>query len=329
MKSIKVLLFIILSLISFIAYGQHYDTVLVKKYKVSSIKTYGHSINKKADKKFGSAYYFDKHGNLIEEYEKSYTTPVMKYKYDSLDHMIEKANYKPDNTINDSYKWIYDNLGHLKTYKYYFSWRKKEYINHYVYDANNRLKEMYEENPKNIKDYFSTYEYYSSGKLKTERFQNIPAGIDRTMLYNENGKLIAVKYNNGKFNYDLYPVWNRKRDTLADNTIRITSTNELARVHVKTIEIIRPSGIKKSSEEYHYNKSDNSISTSRIILYNKKGQMIDEKSFFAKGSIPDISDTYAHFKYYYYRNGLKRRLDYYDQEEKKTGSLEYNIEYYK
>jgi hypothetical protein len=328
MKTTKVLLFITLSLISFLAYGQSYDTVLVKKYSVSSIKTYGHSVNKKSDKKLGSAFYFDKHGNLIEEYEESYTTPVMKYKYDSLNHMIEKANYKPDNTINDSYKWIYDSLGNLKTYTYYFSWQKKEYVNRYVYDANNRLIEMYEENKKNIKDYFSTYEYYNSGKLKTERFQNIPYGIDRTMLYDENGKIIAVKHNKGSFNYDLYPVWVRKRDILADKSIKITSTSELAHIHKKTIEVIRPTGLKESSEEYNYEKKDNSLSMSRISFYNKIGQMVEEKSFFSRSSMDDM-DSYFHFKYFYYSNGLKKRIDYYDQKGKKTGYLEYIIEYYK
>jgi hypothetical protein len=328
MKTIKVLLIIALGLISFMTYGQHYDTVLVKKYKVCSIKTYGYNINKKSDKKLGSAYYFDKHGNLIEEYEKSYTTPVMKYKYDSLDHKIEKTTYNPDNSISESYQWIYDSLGHLKTYKYYFS-DKKEHINHYLYDANNHLIEMYEENPKNIKDYFATYEYYSSGKLKTERFQNIPFDIDRTMLYDETGKLIAVKYNKGSFNYDLYPVWVRKRDTLTDKTIKITSSHELTGIHVKTIEIISPTGIKQSFEENNYEKSDNSLSMSRVIFYNKIGQKIEEKSFFSGRSMHTSSDSYFHFKYEYYPNGFMKRSDYYDQKGKNSSSLEYIIEYYK
>jgi len=151
----RTILIIVLSFYPIFNYGQSYDTVLVKKLKVSSIKTYRHRLNMKPDKTFGSALYFDPHGNLIERYEKSYTTPVMKYKYDSNDHLIEKVNYKPDNTISEYFKQDYDSLGNIITDTTYFSWDNTKSIKHYLYDSKHRLIEMYEENPKNIKNYFS------------------------------------------------------------------------------------------------------------------------------------------------------------------------------
>ena len=334
-------LFIFFTAISCLAYGQEYDQMLISKNNVCSIKEYMFRPNE--NKKLTGAFYFDKKGNLIEQYESSYTTPTIKYKYDSLGHLIEKTHYRSDKTVNEYYKWTYDSLSNIKTHVTYFSWTKKEYKDNYFYDSNNRLIEIYELNDKNVKVKSTTYLYHQNGKIKEERFQNSEIGLDRIKKFDICGNL-SQKIENGvsEIFFNQYSdscnidhskdIKSKSIDTLPDKSIRKTTIYGL----MKTVEVETLSGLKKSYEEYKYFDSDKSVSSSHIIVYNEKGQIVETKDFYSgKGmwqcshSNGTPSDSDYNLKYYYFPNGLKEKYEAFDTNGKQTEYVKYETQYYK
>lgn len=83
--------------------GQDYNQDIIEQNQIKSIKKYSYKIENEKNVSNGLIEYhlFDKKGNLSEKYVKHWTTPTIKYSYDSLGNLIEKVNYKADGTKNE------------------------------------------------------------------------------------------------------------------------------------------------------------------------------------------------------------------------------------
>ncbi len=336
------LLFLLFAVMALNANGQEFDQELIAINKVHSIHEFLYRPHEQ--KKLIRAHLFNEQAKLIEKYESSYTTPTIKYSYDTLGHLIAEVHYNLDKSINESYKYSYDKLNRISEKFTYFSWAKQVYKDNYVYDTNNHLIEIYQLNEKEQKVKSTTYSYYSNGTIKEERFRNPEIELERIKKFDKCGNLYEQIENGVNEVYDnlysnsckLVEPKGSKRisiDTLSDLTIRKTALFDKR----KTIEIISPSGVLQSYEEYNYSATSiYTLSSSHQRFYNDKGQVIEVKDFYSgKGKLEcglssgAVADSYFDIKYYYLPNGLKESYQAFDTKGKLLETVKYEVDYFK
>jgi RHS repeat-associated protein len=177
-------------------------------------------------------YTYDAVGRLIREDNGNgtYTT----YKYDAAGQLLEDINYAPNNSVNSSYKYTYDNLGRRSsmttlegTWQYGYDPTGQltsvtlptgRTIN-YTYDgAGNRIQvndnsatTNYSTN--NLNQYTTvggaTYIYDSDGNLITK----IEGGQTRTYIYDDQNRLIGTVTPEGTWTYEYDALGNRIAST--------------------------------------------------------------------------------------------------------------------
>lgn len=328
------------------AFGQEYDKEIIEQNQIKSIKQYSYNIENQKTKSNGLIDYhlFDQNGNLVERYVKHWTTPIVKYNYDSAGNLIEKVNFKPDGTKNEIYTWMYDKKGNIIKHVTYFSWNKKYYTDNYVYNDKNQNIEIYDLNEFDEKYKITTKKFYESGELLEKRFENKEIGLVRIEQYDKCGNLI-YKSENGqdvKFNIEYLDSCkvSQSANMLKTDTIRLTENGkELIKIteiglNKKVARVIDNSGRQISLELYEYD-SDSILTHSDISYFNEQGQVIESKTFYSGSSLGYCGnstgpppDSKYHFKNEYYENGLKRLVNYYNDKGIKTGYTEYRIETY-
>jgi hypothetical protein len=157
-------------------FGQNPDQKLSKEFVktngIKSIKQYSHLIsNGKITKKWLiESKLFDENGNLIEDHRSYFTTPTIKYKYDSVGNLIEKVNYDSKGKKSNIYTWEYDSNGRLL--KYISNINGQIFTNNYIYNEQEQNIETYDIDKQGEKYRISTMKYYDSGELFEKRFEN-------------------------------------------------------------------------------------------------------------------------------------------------------------
>jgi len=335
-------------------FGQNRDQLISKEFVktngIKSIKQYSHLIsNGKVTKKWLiKSQHFDENGNLIESYEKDFTSPTRKYNYDSAENLIEKIVYKPDGSKYEIYTWEYDSNGRILKYIIYWSWNKETpFTDNYVYDEQGRNVEIYEIGNQGKKSKISTMKYYDSGELFEKRFENKEVGFVRVerfdkcsnLIYkSEYGeeRIITIKY------IDSCKVDISDKILQTDTIHYIENGKELMKVtelwldNKRNIKTVDNNGNRIISERYEY-YADSTLRYSNISFFNEQGQVIESKTFYSvkefidsyHGKIPpDAPDTKYHSKYEYYDNGLKKIEYNFNEKGVKIRYEEHKIEYY-
>lgn len=327
--------------------GQDYNQDIIEQNQIKSIKKYSYKIENEKNVSNGLIEYhlFDKKGNLSEKYVKHWTTPTIKYSYDSLGNLIEKVNYKADGTKNEIYTWEYNNRNLLIKHITYFSWNDRCYTNIYVYNGQDQNIEIYELNDSGEKYKITTMKFYDSGELLEKRFENKDIDLVRVGRFDKCGSIIYKSEHGRESKFkvkhsDSCEV-NQSLSILKSDTIKFSEKGrDLIKVietslNKKVVTIRDNEGHLVSLEEYEYFQ-DSTISHSEISFFNEQGQLIEAKTFYSgkdqwacSHSTGNPPDSYYHFKYEYYDNGLKKIVNYYDQKGMKTEYAEYEVETYK
>lgn len=330
----------------FPAFGQEYDKEIIEQNQIKSIKKYSYNIEngKTISKGLIEYHLFDQNGNLTEEYVKHWTTPAVKYDYDNNGNLIEKVNYKPDGTKNEIYTWVYDKKGTIIKHVTFFSWNKKYYTDNYIYNDKSQNIEIYDLNELDEKYKITTMKFYESGELLEKRFENKEIGLVRIEHFDKCGSLIYKSENDIEmvFNVKYLDSCNvsqaptiLKTDTVSyvENGKELIKITEIG-LNKKVIRITDNSGHQIALESYEYDR-DSILTHSEISFFDEQGQVIESKTFYLGSSLGYCGnstgpppDSKYHFKYEYYKNGLKKLVHYFNDKGIKSGYTDYRIETY-
>ena len=341
-KTIILAILIAACTLSLTTFGQDLDKEFVKTNGIKSTKLYSHKIKneKIISSRLLTSSFFDKNGNIIEEYSGIYYYRI-KSEYDSAENIIREVTYNPSGSQSEINTWDYNNNGQiLKHVKYYVS-GKSTYTSNYVYNEQGQNIEEYD--IKYGKKYrITTKKYYDSGELLEEHYAYNKNDTTWIKRYDKCGNLIYKLEGlvGGESKYKIKYVGS---SCIIDSTLQIDTVQyiengkELTKItefrlgkywwlKEQNVKIFDDNGRLKVNEIFEYN-NDSTLSYSIISFFNEQEQLIESKEFYSGKSFFDLGkpspDSKTHTKYEYYDNGLRKSSSYFNEKGEKTEYREY------
>ena len=332
-----------ITFIPLISFGQNLDKEFAKTNGIMSTKLYSHKISneKISSSRLLTSRFFDKKGNIIEEYSGIYYYHK-KCKYDSAENIIEEVYYNPSGSKREIKTWEYDyeNSGRILKHITYYVSSKSTYTSNYVYNEQGQNVEKYD--IKYGEKYrITTKKYYDSGELREECYELNKNDTTWIKRYDECGNLIyKFEKIGGEKKYKIkYVDSSCKIDSILQiDTVRhIENGKELTKIielrlgkywwlKEKNINIFDENGKLIINEMYEY-ENDSVLWHSNISFFNEQEQLIESREFYSGKSIFDLDepspDKKIHIKYEYYNNGLRKYTYYFDENGVKTERREH------